>query len=480
MNRKDLLTGFLIFSLTVLLRLYDLENKFVFHAEFNYKLWPVKEIIYDHKLKLIGIEAVSYLHHIHYPPMTLYIFAPIIYFFNGEPLSIEIFIILLSGLTSILLYFLISKVVNKEAGLIGALLYSISFFVYLSDRFIWVVGTMLFFSTAFLVLIYLISKSNAKSKRANRCICALGLLTGLALNFHFQATAFIFSALIFIYTTYKNAARFKKMFLFLLFTTIPLSPLLIFELRHNFYNIHGILILFKDSSGQLSTSLIANIQKSALAYSKIWADIFFRDLASSKVYLYLIFITQLLIFGSLYRGKKQLTKPQSTLLVISIHLSLFGLFSFPFIQNKFYDTSYYLFYMIPVFIFIISLSVSKIIYVNKNLSFAIYTLILIFSIININRIIKYYPSGNYQNQKNAITYIINNAPSNDFYIKFIDFNSEEIDYLFYYISKKSYKDYRKIHYIERWHVEGKYHFSVAVSPQQDAKQFGKLSVKKYF
>ena len=83
--KKIYLCAILLFLLTVFLRIYRIEEKFIFHAEYNYKLWPIKEIIYDKKIRLIGIEAVSYLHHLHYPPLALYIFAPMLYLSGANP-----------------------------------------------------------------------------------------------------------------------------------------------------------------------------------------------------------------------------------------------------------------------------------------------------------------------------------------------------------------------------------------------------------
>ena len=125
-NKKTLIISFLIL-LTISLRFYNLEQTFSFHAEYNYKLWAIKEVAFDHKLRLIGIEAVSYLHHLHYPPLALYIFAIPLLLSQANPLSIEIFLILINGLNVVLTFILGWNLGGNKLAFFSSIIYSCSF-----------------------------------------------------------------------------------------------------------------------------------------------------------------------------------------------------------------------------------------------------------------------------------------------------------------------------------------------------------------
>ena len=195
-----------MFFLTVFLRIYRIEGKFNFNAEYNYKLWPIKEIVYDKKIRLIGIEAVSYLHHLHYPPLALYIFAPVLYLGKANPLSIEVALIFLNGITSILIFYLGAKLFGLKTGLFAGLIYALSFFVQRADRFIWVVGPLLFFTVVYLIAV---NEIFGKKKDTLLLFFLLGAIVGIALNFHFQAAAFVFVTLMLVFFNYslKNALK---------------------------------------------------------------------------------------------------------------------------------------------------------------------------------------------------------------------------------------------------------------------------------
>src|SRR3972149_928090 len=177
-KKKEIFMLIFLFLLTIFLRGYRIQETFSFNAEYNYKLWPIKEIIYDHKIRLIGIEAVSYLHHLHYPPLALYIFAPILYLNRANPISIEVSLIFLSGLTAVLILYLVTKILSLRVGLLASLIYAISFFVQRADRFIWVVGPILFFTTLYFLIV---DKIFAEEKNNLALFLLLGAVVGLAL-----------------------------------------------------------------------------------------------------------------------------------------------------------------------------------------------------------------------------------------------------------------------------------------------------------
>src|SRR3989344_1392470 len=324
--KKIYLCAILLFLLTVFLRIYKIDEKFIFHAEYNYKLWPIKEIIYDHKIRLIGIEAVSYLHHLHYPPFALYIFAPILYLSGANPISIEISLIFLSGLTAVLVLYLGIKILGLKVGLLASLIYAISFFVQRADRFIWVVGTILFFTALYLLIIDRIFE---EKKNIFKLFFLLGILVSLTLSFHFQAVTFIFVTFVlaFFYLPLKTAL--KSLGIFVLGIALLISPILVFELRHNFYNLQGIFLLIKDSGGLVQSSFLGQIYKSISAVSVIPLKIISNDIdvkSLSAGSILAIFGLQTAIIAWFIKFWEKINKKSQLFFLTFILLWLFGLF----------------------------------------------------------------------------------------------------------------------------------------------------------
>ena len=478
--KKLYLIAILIFLLTVFLRIYKIDEKFVFHAEYNYKLWPIKEIIYDHKIRLIGIEAVSYLHHLHYPPLALYIFAPILYLSGANPISIEISLIFLSGLTAVVVFYLGTKILGLRVGLLASLIYAISLFVQRADRFIWVVGPILFFTILYLAIA---DKIICEKKNNFASFLLLGAVVGLSLNFHFQAVSFIFVTLMltFLYFPLKTAIKLQAAFFLgvILFT----FPILIFELRHNFYNLQGIFLLIEDSGELAQSSFLDQVYKSISAVSAIPLKIISNDLGAKSlntISTFSIFGLQVLVILGSLKFWKKIKKRSRFFLLTSFLLWLFGLISFPFVQNRYYATDYYLYFLIVPTIFALAYLLERISFASKTglvagsllLGFFVYHNLLINS--------AFVPSTNWREQNNAIDYIFENRQKQSLSIKFTDFPSEEYAFLFYYKSKVYNFPYESIEFIEPWHESKNYDFifSGNMKNYPDSKKFGGIVVAK--
>lgn len=474
------LLAILLFLLTVFLRIYKIEEKFIFHAEYNYKLWPIKEIIYDHKIRLIGIEAVSYLHHLHYPPLALYIFAPILYLSGANPMSIEISLIFLSGFTTILILYLGTKVLGLRVGLLASLIYTISFFVQRADRFIWVVGPILFFTTLYLATVDKI----IREKKSNLILfLLLGVIVGFALNFHFQAVSFILVTLIlsFFYFPLKVALKAQAAFFF--GVVLFILPILVFELRHNFYNLQGIILLFNDSGELAQLSFLSQVYKSISAVSAIPLKIISNEIdvsSLSAVSIFSIFSSQVIMVIGFMKFWDKIKKSSQPLFLTFILLWLFGLISFPFVQNKYYTTDYYLYFLIVPVIFIFAYLMEKISSIPKAGILAGSLLLGIFVYHNLQVNNAFFPKTNWREQNRAVDYIFKNHNEKSLSVKFPNFASEEYAFLFYYKSKVYNFPYESIEFIEPWHENKNYDFLFASDKRTypESKKFGGIVVAK--
>ena len=478
--KKLYLLAILLFLLTVFLRIYRIEEKFIFHAEYNYKLWPIKEIIYDKKIRLIGIEAVSYLHHLHYPPLALYIFAPMLYLSGANPISIEISLIFLSGLTAVLVLYLGIKILGLKVGLLASLIYAISFFVQRADRFIWVVGTILFFTAIYL---FICEKIFMAKKNNFILIFLLGAIVGLALNFHFQAVGFILVTFVLTFFYFPPKIALKSLGVFILGIAFLISPILVFELRHNFYNLQGFFLLIKDSGELAESSFLGQIYKSISSISVIPLKIISNDIDAKSlnaVSTLAVFGLQAAVITWFIKFWKKISKRSQLFFLTFILLWLFGLFSFPFVQNRYYATDYYLYFLIVPVIFVLAYLFETIFSFPKIGLFAGSLILGFFVYHNLLLSSAFIPSTNWKDQNNAIDYIFKNQNKKSLSVKFAGLASEEYAFLFYYKSKVYNFPYGSIEFIEPWQENKSYDFIFSnnkeISP--DSKKFGGIIVAK--
>lgn len=472
-NKKQLIILAILFFLTVLLRGSRLPETFSFNAEYNYKLWAVKRIVEDRRPTLIGLEAVNYLHHLHYPPFALYFLSPFYILGQGHPFSIEIAEIVLNGVTSIILFLLGKAVIDWRFGVLMSSIYATSFFVQQVDRFVWVVGPVIFFSSLYLLVI-----SSLTKQKVTKIFFLLGLLVGFAMNFHYQTIALVFGTIIFIVQKYKRTAFLKTITYFFFGISLFFLPWVVFELRHDFYNLRGLWLLYKDSTNVFSESSFDNLAKTAEAFGRLPLNIFL-DINFNKNLHFLSFIFQLFIIPSLVYSSKKISPKIHSVTSIWAVLWIFALFTFPFVQNRYYDVSYYTNFLIPGYILFISLLISITIKLFSKSVYFFIILFLFFVAVNSSKSINLKAYLPWKDQKEAISYILKEAPQNDYQIKFLDINSEEFDFMFYYLTKRNFSDYNKIHYIERWHTDQNFQFILSLTDLgSESKRFGNIYVKK--
>ena len=178
---------------------------------------------------------------------------------------------------------------------------------------------------------------------------------------------------------------------------------------------------------------------------------------------------------------KKINKKSRFFFLTCILLWLFGLISFPFVQNRYYATDYYLYFLVVPTIFALAYLLERISFASKAglvagsllLGFFVYHNLLINS--------AFVPSTNWREQNNAIDYIFKNKSEKALSIKFIDFPSEEYAFLFYYKSKVYNFPYESIEFIEPWHENKNYDFIFSTDKRMyypDSKKFGGIVVAK--
>ncbi|MBI4091866.1 MAG: glycosyltransferase family 39 protein [Candidatus Levybacteria bacterium] len=203
-------------------------------------------------------------------PIYYYFMAPFLFLSNYHPVGPAIMVALFSIATVYLIYRIGREFFSKNAGLIAAILYSISPLVIIHSRSSWNPNVMPFFSIAALYSAY------KGIERKNFYLLGLsGVLLGIAMQLHYL-TIFL-GGILFLYillveilskgVTNKIVELFKKYIIVFAGFILGFSPFLLFEIKHGFPN-----------TKTISNFILASGDVSAGGkFGEIIKDVFFRS-----------------------------------------------------------------------------------------------------------------------------------------------------------------------------------------------------------
>lgn len=194
-------------------------------------------------------------------PIYYYFIAPFVWIFNWDPVGPAVFIAILGVLSIILTYFVGKNYFNHRVGLISAVLLTFSPLIIEFSRSSWNPNPMPFFSLLLMLAIF-----NWYKKKKPKFLYLAVICFAIMLQLHYMAILLSPFLLFAIWYLGKdlNRAKKKKIRTYLisgLILFLLLSPLLIFDLKHDFYNLRGFLEIFKGRSNE-GFSLIDLISRS--------------------------------------------------------------------------------------------------------------------------------------------------------------------------------------------------------------------------
>lgn len=170
-------------------------------------------------------------------PLVYYCLSLIGLFTNWDPVNISWMMVILGTLGMYFIYKTIRLLSDENSARIGALIYCFFPITVKFSNFVWNPNFLLVLTPIFLYCF-------VRAIKENSCLWSLGagILAGMGLQFHFQfGPTILISGL---YLSIKNR-RCLMPFLFGLF--VGYLPLIIFDLRNNFYNIRTIILWITSS-----------------------------------------------------------------------------------------------------------------------------------------------------------------------------------------------------------------------------------------
>lgn len=220
----------------------------------------VKRMIVDHEFRLLGTQTS--LPGMYLPPFYYYTIAPILWLFKLNPVGIDIYSALIGVLTVPLVYFVANRIFGRPAGVFSAGLFAVSPIVVELTRRAWNPNTLPFYVLITFYFLYQYFKDN----KTKDFLLAFAFY-GYCLSLHFGAwTLMPLFGLSWIYDLYKNK-NVKRSIWSAVILVFFISPLFIFELRHNFFLTSQAKMFFFDGRhlGSPTESLIESFFSSLIA-----------------------------------------------------------------------------------------------------------------------------------------------------------------------------------------------------------------------
>ena len=358
-----------ILALGLFLRLYEYKELFMYGHDQDLQGWFIRDVLENKHLRLIGQETSTQGMFI--GSLFYYLLIPFYLLFGMDPIG-GVFLTALIGLFTIWsFYFVFTKIFDEKTGLVGAFIYSISFYTVFNDREVVPTMPVILWTVWYLYGLWSTSKGeNLKS------MLLLGLLIGLIWHLNMALVIVLPLALLAIF--FSNKKPDVKSYIYSAFVFVGTSlPLFLFELRHGFSQTKYLF-------GSVTTNqhdIVSGWDKVVRTFhllSKDFSGIIWGDYFELKYeYVTWIFFG---IFATLII-KNKIEKKISVLIGswVLIYLAFFSLYSK-------IVSEYYLNGSLVVFIAVLALALTTLLKNKKYSDFAKAFLIL-FTIVNLDRFI---------------------------------------------------------------------------------------------
>jgi len=369
-NYPNLIILTLILVLALFLRLYRIDETFIFSSEIGDNLLAIKNAYFGGYIPLVG-PPTSHAW-LDFGPLYYYLYGPVLILSNFNPLSHVYFGVFISILTIAVNYYIVAKLFSSRIALIS------SFLLALSPSFIGIARVARFFSIIPLLLYFYIYILFITINGSNYYFL-LGFILGIAINFHYSVLILIPISIFVLFLNKKLNLRNFLQYLFGML--IPLIPLLIHDLTNNFkmtlslvawvpYRIVGSLGLYpknnitSETISADSTSFIVFLTRS------ITADF--------SLGLMLMIVSLIFFVGLLFKFKKRLFRTVNFVLALLLGVGLVTFFMHGKVPN------HYFIVLFPAPIIIMSLLLDSL---WRKRAYVVVAILFLVAIVNINHIL---------------------------------------------------------------------------------------------
>lgn len=395
----------LILGLATFLRFYRLSEYMTFLGDEGRDALVIRSMLLDHHIPLIG--PPTSIGNIYLGPLYYYMMAIPMAVFWLNPVAAAGMNAAIGVLTVFLIYILSKRWFGKEAGLIASFLYAVSPVTIIYSRSSWNPNPAPFFAILSIYSLY-----KAQKGGSIKWFALAGAFIGAAVQMHYLALILI-PICISLYFL-KRPYRFTGLLSAVLSFVFVMSPLVWFDLRHNFLNYRAVSELLSNK-GAIDANIFSNLSRLPQIY---FHDLIGRYIASENILL--TTIVSFLVLVPLF-----IRRWQNFILAVWLFVGLVGL---SFYQQSIYD--HYLGFMNPVpFILLGSIFVLM---KKKVVSLFFIALVVILGILNLWRSpILVPPNNQLEKTKIVAKYVIKQAADRDFNFALLSKNNYDAAYQFY-------------------------------------------------
>ena len=308
-NKNDFIILVLILALGAFVRLYKIDGFMTFLGDEGRDAIIVRRLLVNFDPILIG--PGTSIGNMYLGPLYYYLMAPFLLLFNFSPVGPSVMVALFAVATIFIVWYVARLWFGKAAGVVSALLYALSPVIIIYSRSSWNPNIMPFF--AILTMFFLWKVWNDGKFK---WLIVMGISLAFVLQSHYLGLLLLPTILIFLFVKFlglsKNVKSEKQGFwrnaIFggLVFAFL-MSPLFIFDLRHNWMNFNAIRTFFTQRETTVSIKpwkAIPNVYP-ILRDNVIHRIIAGQNIFAGKISVYVIVSAFLLfVISNLFRLKK--------------------------------------------------------------------------------------------------------------------------------------------------------------------------------
>ena len=347
-------------------------------------------------------------------PLYYYFMAPFLLLANFSPLGPAVAVALLGTATIYLIFIVGSDLFSKKSGLIAAGLYAIAPTVIIYSRSSWNPNIMPFFS---LLSIYAIWKVWKEHKYNWLIICAISF--AFVLQSHYLG---IFIAPVLFIFWYLSRSPTRHTLLAITLFLFLMSPLLIFDLRHDFLNSKALFDFLSSEDNTVSVNLWTIFTKSISSFIEINTSLLAKNIVLGKILSLSLFLYIILV-----------KKSKSIWLIILWFL--FAIIGLGLYKGNIYD--HYFGFLFPASFLLVGHLLNKVYESNIKIFSILFFGILLFVNL-INNPLKFYPNNQMQRAQNVSRRIVEESKNKQFNIAVIAERNYEDGYQ-YFLEKENAK-----------------------------------------
>ncbi len=289
----------ILLILAAFLRLYKISSYMEFLGDQGRDVVIVRQFLTQGNLMFIGPQTS--VGNMYLGPWYYYLIAPFLLLFNFNPRGPAVMVALLGIATVWLICKAGEEWFDRETGFLAAFLLAISPVIIYYSIFSWNPNVMPFFSLLSIWLIYRIWQNKEYKKMP-----WLGFSLAMALNSHYLGLLLLPVIGIFWLWGLKEVWRSddkKSYILYSLFCLLVffalMSPLLLFDIKHNFANFRAFRKFFATSQATVNLQFYKGFLKFPIIVNQLWANLIIRADSWSGAW-----VGTVVLFWGLWRWRK--------------------------------------------------------------------------------------------------------------------------------------------------------------------------------